>query len=69
MNLKDKIEQANKAYRLGNSVISDKEYDKLLEQYRKEVSSEEFEKFIKTLNEGVTEYGEKIKHPYVMGSL
>ena len=69
MNLKDKIEQANKAYRLGNSIISDKEYDELLEQYKKEVSSEEFEKFIKTLNEGAIEYGEKIKHPYIMGSL
>lgn len=69
MTLKDIIKQANKAYRIGNSILSDKEYDELLEQYKKEVSSEEFEIFIKSLNEGVVEYGKKIKHPYIMGSL
>ena len=69
MNLKDKIEQANKAYRLGNSIISDKEYDELIEQYKKTISSKEFENFINSLNEGTIEYGEKIKHPYIMGSL
>lgn len=67
--LKSKIIEANAAYRSGAAMMSDKEYDELLEQYKKEISSEEFEKFIKTLNEGAIEYGEKIKHPYVMGSL
>ena len=69
MNLKDKIEQANKAYRLGNSIISDKEYDDLLDQYKATISSKEFEIFINSLNEGIIEYGKKVKHPYVMGSL
>ena len=69
MNLKNKIIQANKAYRSGNAIISDIEYDKLLEQYKQTISINEFEKFTNTLNEGVIEYGEKIKHPFIMGSL
>ena len=31
-NLKEKIEQANKAYRTGNAIMSDKEYDLLIEE-------------------------------------
>lgn len=69
MNLKNKIEQANKAYRQGNPFISDQEYDDLLDQYKATISPKEFENFINSLNEGMVEYGEKIKHPYIMGSL
>ena len=30
--LKDKIKKANESYRVGNSIISDSEYDKLVEE-------------------------------------
>ena len=65
MNLKEKIVQANTAYRSGTAIISDAEYDSLLEEYSKLVSKEEFIEFQNTLHETAG----KIKHPYVMGSL
>lgn len=65
MNLKEKIVQANTAYRSGTAIISDAEYDLLLEEYSKLVSKEEFIEFQNTLHEATG----KIKHPYVMGSL
>ena len=57
MNLKNKIIQANKAYRSGNAIISDIEYDKLLEQYKQTISINEFEKF--TVISDLEEFKEK----------
>lgn len=63
--LKTQIEIANKAYRTGTPIISDHEYDELLEQYSKTVSSVEFDNFRSTLHE----LAGKVKHPFILGSL
>lgn len=63
--LKTQIEIANKAYRAGTPIISDIEYDELLEQYSKTVSSVEFDTFRATLHETAG----KVKHPFILGSL
>ena len=62
--LKNKIVEANKKYRSGNPIMSDTEYDNLLEDYQKMVSNDEYTSFRNTLNEGMIEYGKKIKHKY-----
>ena len=67
--LKNKIVEANKKYRSGNPIMSDIEYDNLLEDYQKMVSNDEYTSFRNTLNEGMIEYGKKIKHKYFAGSL
>lgn len=67
--LKNKIVEANKKYRSGNPIMSDIEYDNLLEDYQKMVSNDEYTSFRNTLNEGMIEYGKKIKHKYIAGSL
>ena len=67
--LKTQIVAANEAYRDGHPTMSDQEYDDLLEQCKKTTSPEEFEAFACSLNEGAIEYGKKVKHPYLMGSL
>ena len=67
--LKKQIVAANEAYRNGHPTMSDQEYDDLLEQCKKTTSPEEFEAFACSLNEGAIEYGKKVKHPYLMGSL
>lgn len=67
--LKNKIVEANKKYRSGNPIMSDIEYDNLLEDYQKMVSNDEYTSFRNTLNEGMIEYGKKIKHKYILGSL
>lgn len=67
--LKSKIISANDAYRTGNSIMSDAEYDELLEQYEKSVSEAEYSKFRNSLNEGSVESGSKLVHKYIMGSL
>lgn len=63
--LKNKIIKANNAYRIGNSIMSDIDYDELLEQYKKYVSDEEYNIFIRTLHEKAG----KVKLPYLLGSL
>ena len=63
--LKSKIINANIAYRTGDAVISDVEYDALLEQYQELVSTDEYEAFARTLHESKG----KVKHPFIMGSL
>ena len=69
--IKKKVVEANKAYREGQSFITDQEYDDLLESLKTEMSEEEYEEFVSTLNEGVIEKNVdgKVKHPYIMGSL
>ena len=67
--LKNKIIEANRKYRSGSPIMSDIEYDNLLEDYQKMVSNDEYTSFRNTLNEGMIEYGRKIKHKYIAGSL
>lgn len=63
--LKIKIINANNAYRSGTSIISDAEYDYLLEQYQQLVSETEYLEFLNSLHEKTG----KVKHPFIMGSL
>lgn len=63
--LKDKILVANIAYRSGDAIISDQEFDNLIEQYQKLVSANEYAEFYNSLHEAKG----KVKHPYIMGSL
>ena len=53
--VKDKVIEANAAYRAGNPVLSDQEYDDLLESLKPTMSEDEYEEFISSLNEGVVE--------------
>ena len=66
-----KVVQANRAYREGAPTMSDQDYDDLLESLKSEMSEEEYEEFVATLNEGSIEKNidGKVKHPFIMGSL
>lgn len=63
--LKSEIVEANEAYRIGRPTMDDLSYDKLLEQYKKLVSADDYDKFIRTLHEK----SGKVKLPYILGSL
>ena len=67
----EKIVEANKAYRSGNPIMSDQEYDDLLDSLRGNMTAQAYEEFIATLNEGGIEKNAdgKVKHPFIMGSL
>ena len=67
----EKIVEANKAYRAGSPIMSDQDYDDLLESLKSEMSEDEYEAFVATLNEGTIEKNldGKVKHPFIMGSL
>lgn len=67
MTLKDKILYYNQEYRKGNSLISDAEYDKLVDEYKSQVSPEEFNQFRKLLLDIVE--SNKYKFPFIAGSL
>lgn len=69
--IKQRIIEANKAYREGQSFLTDQEYDDLLESLKTEMSEEEYEEFVSTLNEGSIEKNVdgKVKHPFILGSL
>ncbi len=69
--IKQRIVEANKAYREGQPFLSDQEYDDLLESLKASMSEEEYEAFVSTLNEGSIEKNldGKVKHPFIMGSL
>ena len=69
MDIKDKILEANKAYRLGQPIMTDQEFDILVEKFQSQVSEEEFDEFRDSLNEGFIDAGNKVKHKYVAGSL
>ena len=69
MDIKDQILEANKAYRLGQSIMTDQEFDALVEKFQSQVSKEEFDEFRDSLNEGFIDSGNKVKHKYVAGSL
>lgn len=64
--LKQKIIDANKAYRFGNAIMSDLEFDKLVEEFRK-YWPDEYDEFRNSLNEKSD--ADKVKHDYVCGSL
>ena len=51
--IKDKIVEANAAYRAGNPILSDQEYDDLLESLKPTMSEDEYEEFVSSLNEGI----------------
>ncbi len=69
--IKDKVIEANAAYRAGSPILSDQEYDDLLESLKPTMSEDEYEEFISSLNEGFIESNldGKIKHPFILGSL
>ena len=63
--LKNKISSANKAYRSGNPVMPDQDWDDLLESLQKQIPEAEFNAFRDSLHE----VKGKVKHPFIMGSL
>jgi len=65
IDLKNKLISANRAYRLGRPIMSDQEFDELVEEYQSAVSEDEYNEFRNTLHEDTG----KVKHPYIMGSL
>lgn len=69
--VKDKVIEANAAYRAGNPILSDQDYDDLLESLKASMSESEYEDFVNSLNEGQIERNVdgKVKHPFIMGSL
>ena len=69
--IKQKIIEANKAYRAGTPTMSDQDYDDFLESLKASMSESEYEDFVSTLNEGSIERNidGKVKHPFCLGSL
>lgn len=69
--IKQKVIEANKAYREGAPIMDDQSYDNLLESLKASMSEDEYEAFVSTLNEGSIEKNidGKVKHPFIMGSL
>lgn len=68
--LKNTIIEANKKYRNGDeSGFTDIEFDYLCEELESKIPSYEYSEFRNSLNEGMVEYGKKIKHPFIAGSL
>lgn len=63
--LKAKILEANKAYRLGRPVMSDQAFDDMCEDYEAMVGAEEYA----ALRDSLHEETGKVKHPFIMGSL
>ena len=63
--LERRLASLNRAYRDGNPVVSDAEYDELLDSYHKKVGDGRYNVFRKTLFED----GGTVKHPHIMGSL
>lgn len=66
--LKDKIVEANEAYRFGDAIMTDIEYDALLEQLKTLADEEEYSTFVDSLNEK-SDASNKVKHEFVCGSL
>ena len=63
--LKQRISNANKAYREGKPFMSDAAFDNLCEDLQKQVPANDYKAFRETL----FEKSGKIVHPYLMGSL
>ena len=69
--IKSKVVEANIQYRAGNPIMTDQEFDDMLDVLHSKISEDEYESFVATLNEGGIETNAdgKVKHPFVMGSL
>ena len=65
MNLKQRILEANRAYREGRPVMDDQTFDDLCERYAKTVPAAEYAAFRDSLHEA----SGRVRHPYLMGSL
>ena len=65
VSLKNKILNANAAYRAGNPIMEDQAFDDLCDELQNQLSEDEWTKFRSTLFETAG----KVKHPYAMGSL
>lgn len=63
--LKSKILNANKTYREGKPIMTDIQFDELVEQFQALVSEDEYNEFRNSLHETAG----KIKHSFIMGSL
>jgi DNA ligase (NAD+) len=63
--LKRKLIKANKEYRLGNPIMTDDEYDELLNELKEKINENEYKEFRETLLENPG----KFKHTYKVGSL
>lgn len=63
--IRSKIVSANSAYRTGTAIMTDSEFDALVEEYASLVPQDEFERFRDTLHETKG----KVKIEFVMGSL
>ena len=63
--LMPEITIANKAYRKGNPIMTDQEYDDMLETLSYGLNPKEFEAFRRTLMDGTG----KVNHSTIIGSL
>lgn len=61
----NKLRDANDAYRKGSPIMSDTEYDDILDEFRGMVDEDTYSK----VRNSLMEEGGSVKHPYVMGSL
>lgn len=66
--LENKLRTANTAYRFGDAIISDIEFDRLLDEYKTLVTQDEYDAFVNSLNEK-TNSTSKVKHDFICGSL
>ena len=67
----NKVTEANLAYRSGNPIMGDQEYDDLLDSLKSKITEDEYENLVSSLNEGSVEPNSdgKVKHPFIMGSM
>ena len=63
--IKEKVVLANSAYRSGNPIMSDQQFDDLCDELQKSLSADKWNSFRDSLHE----VKGKVKHPYIMGSL
>ena len=66
-----KVVEANSKYREGIPIMTDQEYDDLLDQLKGMMDESKFEELMSTLNEGSIETNSdgKVKHPFILGSM
>ena len=60
----NKVTEANLAYRSGNPIMGDQEYDDLLDSLKSKITEDEYENLVSSLNEGSVEPNSdgKVKH-------
>lgn len=59
-----RVKEANKAYRIGEPIMTDTEYDNLVDFLESELGDS-----FKSIRESLTEESGKVRHPFKMGSL